>query len=556
MSSKQLDLPEAVRSAMTHGTRVHFSFTHNRSHAAAHELARQLRGSGELHLIGTGLLDYAIVLAAAGAVRTVEGAFAGVTYPTPAPSRSLQQVAMLPGSDPHWTNLTMTLRLMAGALGLPAVSTRSLRGTDLELGAGRARVANPFGDEPIELIAPVRPDVAFVHAPIADTDGNARVEGPYGEELWGAWGAGHVVVTAERVVSPAELRRLGPGPGLPADRVDSVVEAPLGAHPQAQYAWNPATGVTPYAEDYAFRQALREADRDAGSMQAWLDTWVFGSDHDRYLEQLGPHRVARLRFEATDAFTPTQDATSPAADPTRQELAATVAMRSIEEHVRRTGAATLFAGIGLSHLAAWAAARLLSGDDAPQLVAETGMSGLSPVTGDPYLFNFPNSRSAAIHDGFTRMLGSIATRDDRPCLAVLAAGQVDRSGAMNSSTSPTGFIVGSGGANDVGNTGADVLIVMPMTPARTPPHVDFVTTRPRRLVGLATDVGLLEPLSGELTLTGVVADVGADVDAVERARRSCGWDLRVARTVRRLDPPTREELALLRSFDPARHLLG
>lgn len=40
------------------------------------------------------------------------------------------------------------------------------------------------------------------------------------------------------------------------------------------------------------------------------------------------------------------------------------------------------------------------------------------------------------------------------------------------------------------------------------------------------------------------------------AREACGWDLEVASTLRRFDPPTAEELTLVRLFDPRRYFLG
>jgi hypothetical protein len=44
--------------------------------------------------------------------------------------------------------------------------------------------------------------------------------------------------------------------------------------------------------------------------------------------------------------------------------------------------------------------------------------------------------------------------------------------------------------------------------------------------------------------------------AVQAAREACGWDLRVAPTLRRFTAPTAEELALVRLFDPRRYFLG
>ena len=66
--SKLTTLAEAVRASVAPGDTVLFSFTHNRSHAAAFEVARQFRDQRCLTLVATGLLEYASILVAAGAV--------------------------------------------------------------------------------------------------------------------------------------------------------------------------------------------------------------------------------------------------------------------------------------------------------------------------------------------------------------------------------------------------------------------------------------------------------------------------------------------------------
>src|SRR5271166_2430038 len=184
----------------------------------------------------------------------MESAFAGGTYPAPAPSRQLQLVMDAePANDPDWTNLTMTLRLMAGAMGWPFAPTHSLAGSGLWNDRNRALVKDPFSGREMPVIAALRPDLAFLHAPVADSLGNAIVHGPDAEECWGVFAAKKVVVTAERVVSPEELRAIGPRKGIPGHLVDYVVLAPFGAHPQGQFAWSDEEGVKSYAEDYAFR---------------------------------------------------------------------------------------------------------------------------------------------------------------------------------------------------------------------------------------------------------------------------------------------------------------
>lgn len=556
--SKQVSLAEAVQRTVEPGATVLFAFTHNRSHAAAFEVARQFRDRRCLDLVATGLLEYAAVLVAAGAVRRLESAFAGNTYPAPAPSRPLgEAIDGTPGSDPDWTNLTMTLRLMAGAMGWPFVPTSSLAGSGLWGRPGRAEVDDPFGGGKVPVIAPLRPDVAFLHVPIADTLGNAVIHAPDAEESWGVFASRRVVVTAERVVAPEVLRALGPRSGIPASQVDFVVEAPFGAHPQGQFVWTAEEGVASYADDYEARLQLRKLSRDPRALRGWVEEWVFATDHRGYLERLGEARLARLRAEAES---PPSAPAAPDAPASPEERAAVLAMRAAHAEVVAGGARTLFAGIGLAHLAAWGAERALRAEGVPvDLVAETGMVGFRPRPGDPYLFNRPNAASALFHGSFVRTLGVLAGPRARGCLALLAAGQIDRRGNVNSSRSADGrLIVGSGGANDLASGGAEVLVVMPLKPGRFAAELPFVTTPIRRLAGVATDLGLLgrDPATGALRVLAVTCEAGREQETVDELRRRAGYPLPVADGLLREDPPRPDELALVRSFDPQRQLLS
>lgn len=556
MQGKQRSLAQAVSEGVRAGDTVHFVFSHNRSHAAVWEVARQFRDQHSLRLVATGLLEYASALCAAGALSSLESAFAGNTYPSPSPSRVLiEHFAADSASDPNWTNLTMTLRLMAGAMGWPFVPTASLAGSDLEHGPGRKRIANPFGEGEAMLLAPLCPDVAFVHAALADTEGNAVVYGPDAEELWGAYAARKLIVTAERVVSPEELRALGPRPGLPGHCVTAVVEAPYGAHPQAQFVWNEADGVAPYAEDYALRQTMRKLCRDEKAMRAWLDEWVFGLDHAGYLAKLGQARLAQLHDMRPPVATAATFDTV-----TAEERAAVVAMREAIKAATSGSHDVFFAGIGVSHLAAWAAeARCREQGVQVDLVAETGMVGFRPFQGDPYLFNYPNARSSLMHSSFLRMLGALAGPRAQKVLVFLAAAQLDRQGSINSSRAANGqLIVGSGGANDLVNGGGDCLVVMPLRAGRLVDRLPFVTSPARRLRGVATDRGWLAPAQpgGDLQIAAVMAAPGQEAQAVREIQALCDWPIEAAAELQRIEFPSDAELAAVRAFDPARVLLS
>jgi len=44
-------------------------------------------------------------------------------------------------------------------------------------------------------------------------------------------------------------------------------------------------------------------------------------------------------------------------------------------------------------------------------------------------------------------------------------------------------------------------------------------------------------------------------DAVRNLKDNCGWAVKVSTDLKEVAPPTREELRLLRVFDPLRHYL-
>ncbi|MBV1926601.1 MAG: hypothetical protein KUG62_05540 [Rhodobacteraceae bacterium] len=556
--SKQLSLSQAVASVVCPGDTLCFGFTHNRSHALVYEVARQFKDQKSMTLVATGLLEYASILVSAGVIGRLESAFAGNTYPAPSPSKLLQDFyGADDASDPDWTNLTMTLRLMAGAMGWPFVPVNSLRDSGLWRDKGRALLRDPFTGQEQAVIPALVPDVSFLHAPVADTLGNAVIHGPDAEESWAAFAARRVIITADRVVSPEEFRSFGPRNGIPGHLVNAVVEAPFGAHPQAQFVWTKEENVASYAEDYPFRKDLRRLTRDPQAMREWVEDWVFDSDHDSYLSRLGQDRLEGLRRAALDPQPePARDADAPASP---EECAAVVAMRKAITLAQSDGKSSFFAGIGLSHLAAWGAEQQLRDMDVDvAVIAENGMVGFRPLAGDPYLFNRPNAASSRFHSSFLRTLGVLAGPRSRDCLSFLAAGQIDAAGNINSSRTASGrLIVGSGGANDLANGGSGVMVVMPLKPGRYVEKMAFTTSPIRDLAGVATDLCWMQRSSdGSLEIAGLVCEPGGEQAALSAVHTATGAKIPLRPDAEIIPPPTADEVALLRSFDPARAILG
>ena len=156
----------------------------------------------------------------------------------------------------HWSFLAFTQRLEAAARGLPAIVTRSIAGSSMEANDSYARVDTPFGE--VGLLAPLAPDVALVHAPLADREGNVVLHPPLLEGVWGALAARRgTIVTVERVVD--DVRPWSHLVRIPAHRVLAVVECPMGAHPGGLYRGSlPVDG---YGEDYDFWVDARAATR-------------------------------------------------------------------------------------------------------------------------------------------------------------------------------------------------------------------------------------------------------------------------------------------------------
>jgi acyl CoA:acetate/3-ketoacid CoA transferase alpha subunit len=131
----------------------------------------------------------------------------------------------------EYSNVVMTLRLQAGAMGLPFLPVRSFGGTDgFEYSAAKL-VEDPFTGKPITLVPALNPDVALIHVQQADVYGNARVFGTGIAHQESALASKKVIVSAEEIVETDEIRRDPGRTSIPYYAVDAVVHAPFGAWP-------------------------------------------------------------------------------------------------------------------------------------------------------------------------------------------------------------------------------------------------------------------------------------------------------------------------------------
>jgi hypothetical protein len=235
------------------------------------------------------------------------------------------------------------------------------------------------------------------------------------------------------------------------------------------------------------------------------------------------------------------------------------AARLLSDKVRARGYRTYLAGVGNSNLAAWLSAYEMkaAGVDV-EVMAETGMVGYLPRPAEPFVFSFRNFPSSKMLTDIFHVMGIFMGGGENRCLGSLAAGQIDKHGNINSTMIPgKRYITGSGGANDITSSAREVVVTLAQSRSRFVDKVPYVTAPGRAVTTVVSDLGVYEKADahGELILTAVHAGAG-EAEAVAAAREACGWELRVAPRLRRLDPPRGEELRLVRAFDPRRYFLG
>ena len=241
---------------------------------------------------------------------------------------------------------------------------------------------------------------------------------------------------------------------------------------------------------------------------------------------------------------------------TTNEMMTVAAARELRDGV------VCFVGIGLPS----EAANLARATHAPNcvLVYESGTIGAKPEIlplsiGDGDLAEHADS-VVAVPEIFNYWLQA-----GRVDVGFLGGAQVDRYGNINTTVigpydEPTVRLPGAGGAPEIAASAKEVLMVMRQRPRAFVEKLDFVTSVGHHHGGdsraelgyvgggptaIITDLGVLRPDRHTKELTLVALHPGA---TVEQAREETGWELRVADDLAVTEPPSEEELRILRDL--------
>ncbi len=259
--------------------------------AAIHEIIRQ--GKKDLTITRSNAADDFDMMIGAGVVKRFISTFLslGVYGLGRCFRRSLEKGIPHKIEIEEYTNLSLPMMLLAGALGIPFIPVKDMVGSDLLnvkgfMGENKYKlIDSPFDGSPVLLVPALNPDLAIIHVQQADEEGNAQVWGIEGDCKVGANASKKVIVSCERLVS-REVIGKDPSRTIVADfNVVAVVEEPFGAHP----------GYTPgfYDVDFAFGSMYQQASNSVEGFKDFLEEWVYGvEDRTSYIQ----HYIKRFGY--------------------------------------------------------------------------------------------------------------------------------------------------------------------------------------------------------------------------------------------------------------------
>lgn len=191
----------------------------------------------------------------------------------------------------EWSNSGLTMRLLAGAMGIPFIPARFLAGSFDYSAAKLAQ--DPFSGVEVVLLPALNPDVGLIHVHQCDIYGNARVLGSTLSAAEVANSSKKVILSTEEIIDNEEIRRHPSKTLIPHYLVDAVVEAPFGSYP----------GEMPglYASDQAHIREMMAAirSRDKSQIKEYLEQYVYNLKSDReLLDKVGASRLLELKRKA------------------------------------------------------------------------------------------------------------------------------------------------------------------------------------------------------------------------------------------------------------------
>lgn len=123
---------------------------------------------------------------------------------------------------------SVIMGLRAASFGVPFIPIKGFNGSDILKYTQKLETIDPYSGQKVLTVKAIRPDIAFLHVPYADVEGNCWIEGPTYEDEILARAGKIVVVTCEKIVTGDEMKRIAEISGV---LVDYVVLLKNGSNP-------------------------------------------------------------------------------------------------------------------------------------------------------------------------------------------------------------------------------------------------------------------------------------------------------------------------------------
>ncbi len=314
IADKLMTVDQAVSRFIPNGCQLAiggFSITRNPM-AIAYEIIRQR--VRDLHIVCHSHGQALDVLIGAGCVKRLEIAYGGNGRYAPTCVRFKKAVERSEIEFEDYSNYQMSLRFLAGALGIPFIPTKSGLGSDILAYEGfspgirnepkvarkkYAKVQNPFHDsaDEVVLLPALRPDVSIIHAQYVGDEGTVRIKGLTFADVEQAKAADRVIVTCEEIVPRSFIREDPDQNCLPSFFVDAIIKVPYGAHPTACFNF--------YDYDPMHLNTYYDLAKDDNRFFDYLDAWVYGvRSWGEYLEKVGIDTMLAIKANPSVGYAP------------------------------------------------------------------------------------------------------------------------------------------------------------------------------------------------------------------------------------------------------------
>ena len=248
------------------------------SMALSHEIIRQQKSN--LTLVGCNMAMHMDLMVGAGMVKRTESGTGNLErYGTSFQWRKAIEQKSIEVED--YSHLSMSLRFLAGSLGLPFIPTKSMLGTDLaKQNSNNIRTGtDPWNtSKSVLLLKACNPDVSIVHVQKADSLGNAIIEGFSTHEPEMIKASKSVILSCEQLIDTEVIRQNPEMTTIPYIFVDAVVVQPWGAYPTSTYKF--------YEHDdphIRYYQSISKSNEQ--EYKKYLSQNIYGcADFDSYLE--------------------------------------------------------------------------------------------------------------------------------------------------------------------------------------------------------------------------------------------------------------------------------